>query len=177
MAKFLLLFVCFFYGMLPITHADPALGVKLYQGIDRVFYCDFQLQQDSKDIYQTLKAGISVRFSWHLRIEEVRDYWWNRELATLHISRQVIPDLVSRGWTLIDQANGISRRVSDIEHAVSFLMSFHKVPVVDQSLLDADESYLLLIELQSHEGASNPDTGSWFNNPPNTIVMHELLLQ
>jgi len=170
------LFLSFFYSIISTLHAEPSLDVNLYQANDQSFYGDLKLQQGTDQVSQTLKAGISIRFNWEIRIEKVNPYWWNSEFATLHISRQVIPDLVSRGWTLVDQANGISRRVFDIESAIHFLISFDHVPIVDQSLLQQDKRYHLLVTLRSHEGASIQDVDSWFYTPK-TLAFTELKLR
>jgi len=162
--------------MVTISHADPVLDVKIYQDDASVFYCDLNLRKDVEHIYKTLQQGTSIRFSWNLSIEKHYKYWWNSKFATIQIRRQVVPDLLSRGWALIDQANGISQRVTNIDQAVQFLISFSHVPIVDQSLLDKDASYLLNVELQSYEGSAEENVDSWFYSPQN-IASVEFVLQ
>ncbi|MDQ6961171.1 MAG: DUF4390 domain-containing protein [Mariprofundaceae bacterium] len=147
------------------AHAEASLAVKIFKGDDHVLYCDIIAKHDTRPLRKSLQEGINMSFLWTLRIEEVNQYWWNHEFATVHIHHKVIPDLLSGNWALVDQSSGINQHVSNIDDAIAFLISFKQLPFLDQSLLDQNKKYLLQIELHSSAGASDQEIDSWFYTP------------
>jgi|GEM_PF-1301933 len=128
-------------------------AVELHADIEPdVIYCDVKLGQNPNVLAATLKDGTQVTFKWTVRVYEVKSYWFDSEVASVHIVHQVIPDLVTRQWLLADKTAGIHRRTDSLDEAMSFLTQLQHFPVIDRSLLTRGKKYLLDIQLEEVKG-------------------------
>jgi len=105
---------------------------------------------DGLDI--ALKQGSLMTYVWEIIIEEKRDYWLNKDIGSVQVSRQVVPDLLSRQWLLKDSNSGITSATLSTRKAVSFLASLKHFPVIDKSLLQPGASYTIRAKLYIEEG-------------------------
>ncbi len=121
----------------------------------QVIYCAVEWQGDRESLSQALQAGIGITFVWQVQVKKVQDYWPNKTIADIQVSRRVLPDLLSRNWVLEDKASGISRRVSSLPEAIRFLTQLEHFPVLDRSLLDAATLYRISISVAKQEGEIN----------------------
>jgi Domain of unknown function (DUF4390) len=127
--------------------------VELHADIEPdVIYCDVQLGQNPDVLAATLRDGTQVTFSWTVKVYEVKPYWFDSEVASVHIEHQVIPDLVTRRWLLADLTTGIHRRTGSLDDALAFLTQLQHFPVIDRSLLKRGKSYRLEIQLEETKG-------------------------
>lgn len=117
-----------------------------------VIYCDIGPLTDRSQYTRILKEGTPLTFSWELVIERVRSYWLNEEVGTISLTRQAIPDLVSRSWRLIDSNSGISRKVASATDATEFLSTIRHFPIIDRSLLKRGETYRITVKVHIAEG-------------------------
>ncbi|MDX8395357.1 MAG: DUF4390 domain-containing protein [Mariprofundaceae bacterium] len=124
-----------------------------------VVYCSIGPIPKSEYIQQALQEGTTITFSWEFIVDEVFNYWLNQNAGTVTISRQVIPDLVSKTWILKDGSNSMERRVFSLDQAMAFLLQLDHFPVLDHSLLQAENIYLMRVKLHINEGELSP---SWW---------------
>jgi hypothetical protein len=128
-------------------------AVELHADIEPdVIYCDVQLGQNPDALAATLKDGTQVTFTWTVKVYEVKPYWFDSEVASVRIERQVVPDLVTRKWMLADLTTGIHRRTGSLDDALAFLTRLQHFPVIDRSLLQPGKNYLLEIQLEEVKG-------------------------
>ena len=123
-----------------------------FKAMDNVVYCSVGPVSISERLKLALREGTPVTFYWKLIVDRQRSYWMNDNLATIEFSRTVMPDLVTRSWVLSDSSSGISKRVMSLERAIDFLTGLRYFPMLDQSLLDAQEQYVVRVRLYSSEG-------------------------
>jgi len=136
------------------VYAEESSGLKIE--IDQqVVYCQAEWPALGGALEQVLQSGIAVTFVWHVQIAEVQEYWLNKSIADIKVSRRVVPDLLSRKWLLEDEASGISRQESSLEAAIQFLTRLEHFPVLDRSLLAANTPYRISIAIEKHEGEIN----------------------
>ncbi|MDX8390646.1 MAG: DUF4390 domain-containing protein [Mariprofundaceae bacterium] len=136
-----------------VASADEIAGITLkLDVISPVLLCDVTLRYDQEALTSLLHDGTVVRVIWHLHIDEVRRYWLNTQVASVAITRSVIPDLVSGSWLLEDEGHGITRRVYYIDKAISFLLRLEKFPVVDYSLLETGVEYQFIATVDRRDG-------------------------
>lgn len=143
----------------PATAADSKLLHIDASG--PVVYCDIGPISERDQFVRILKEGTPLTLSWELVVERVRNYWLNQEVGTVSLTRQVIPDLVSRSWQLIDSNSGISRKVARVEDAADFLAYIQRFAVIDRSLLQPGERYLITVNVHIAEGIP---VDSWWRN-------------
>ncbi|HXH72918.1 MAG TPA: DUF4390 domain-containing protein [Mariprofundaceae bacterium] len=117
-----------------------------------IVYCDAEWPGDQSQLVETLQAGIAVTLAWDLDVEEVRRFWVNKEVATVQVARTVTPDLLSHSWLLEDQATGITRRTYSVQEALRFLVELDHFPLLDQSLLQGQTTYRIVVTIAKHEG-------------------------
>jgi len=154
----LLGFLLFYSGLDRALAASVDLGLRLEQKLVK-FQASMVTDPQRQSIRQALTEGSAVTMKWNIDIESVHRYWLNTSEAKVSIVRTVVPDLVSRSWTLVDVSGGVERRVSDIDSAMVFLTHLDEFPIIDRSLLGADQRYRLLLSLEIRLGRP-PD--NWF---------------
>ncbi len=132
---------------------------------DGVIYSDVQAFQQEAYILKVIGSGSPMTVFWQFDVKQVRDYWLNKQVVSVRLGRQVIPDLVTQRWLMRDLNVGIVRHTSNAQEAMRFLAEMNQVAVIDVSVLDADKSYLLSTRLFLYEGEAEEE--SWiplFNN-------------
>jgi len=117
-----------------------------------VIYCDIASEIGIERLKLALKEGSLMTYSWEIFIEENRDYWLNKSIGSVQISRQVVPDLVSRQWLLKDSNSGITNATLSEHKAIAFLSSLKNFPIIDKSLLQSGTSYTIKVRLYIEEG-------------------------
>ena len=128
-------------------------AVTLHADIEQdVIYCDVQLGQNLQSLVAALNDGTQVTFTWTIKVYEVKPYWLDSEVASVHVVHQVVPDLVTRRWLLADRTTGIHRRTGSLQDAVDFLTQLQHFPVIDRSLLSPGKNYRLEIQLEEDKG-------------------------
>jgi len=157
LAKLLLLMVSAMAAAGHLCAEEPSrLQIELDQ---QVIYCDMEWPGADNSLAQALQSGIAVTFVWHVQISEVQEYWLNKSIADIKVSRRVVPDLLSRKWLLEDEASGISRQVVSLQEAIQFLTRLEHFPVLDRTLLSVNTPYRISIAIEEHEGEINE---SWW---------------
>jgi len=122
-------------------------------------YCNAKYTGNNKRIAKVLSEGSEVTLIWHIHVLGIRKYWLNNGIGGVVVKRQVIPDLVSRTWELIDQTSGITHRVGNLDDVITFLSNLKRFPVMDRTLLEHGNQYRLSITLEEHLGAVD---NNWF---------------
>ena len=137
--------VCGYAG----AEESGALQLDLNQ---QVIYCAVEWQGNRESLSQALQAGITVTFVWQVQVDKKRNYWINKTIADIRVTRRVLPDLLSRSWVLEDEASGISRRATTLDEAIRFLARLEHFPVLDRSLLAAATPYRISVRVAEQEG-------------------------
>jgi len=119
---------------------------------DKVIYCSIDRVDISDQAILALNQGTPVTFVWNIIIEEVNDYWLNKNVGEITIARQAIPDLISKSLIISDAKNGISRRVATIDDAIEFLSGLDHFPILDRSLLKPGVRYNIQVQFHIQEG-------------------------
>ena len=153
-----LLFMMFFTHL---AHAEEPLAKLHIDTSQDVVYCSTTPNTESKQLITLLNDGIPITFTWDISIEEVRDYWLNKDVGNVQFYRQIMPDLVSRQWILKDSNSGISRTTVSEQSAISFLAKLQHFPVIDKSLLVSGVTYQVRVRLYIEEGEVNEN---WWSN-------------
>jgi len=146
------------------AYADPGVRMSVNIG-NRIVSCDAHVRYDRKHLAKVLREGSEISVNWEISVGAIRAYWLNRAVATVIVKRQVVPDLVSQSWQLIDMTSGISQRVFNLKQAIQFLTQLEHFPVIDRSLLEGGQSYRMDIEINETEGdAQRGWMTTWFGS-------------
>lgn len=126
---------------------------------EQVIYCSIGPVHTGERVKQALEEGTTVTFIWEISIESVNEYWLNDKIGTVTVVRQVVPDLISRSWTLTDVSSGISHQVHRVDDAILFLSRLDRFPALDRSLLASGVAYSFSVDLLVQEG--EPSSSWW----------------
>lgn len=148
------------------VHVDP-----------QVIHCTARIQIERQAITMALKDGIVATTVWHFQVAMLREYWLNKGVADIAVSRRVEPDLLSRSWLLFDDASGISRRVYVLDDAISFLTDIEQFPVLDSSLLVAGVPYRMTIRVEVYHGEIKEAWWSGIWHPAQAVLQQDFKLQ
>jgi len=132
-------------------YAEELEGVRV-DTTQPVIYCDVSDEAGIERLKLALEEGSLMTYSWEITIEENRDYWLNKSIGRVQFSRQVVPDLVSRQWLLKDSNSGITNATLSTYKAILFLSSLKNFPIIDKSLLQSGELYIIEVKLYIEEG-------------------------
>ncbi len=114
-----------------------------------------------EDVRLALQEGTPVSFTWSVSIEQVNPYWINEPIGEIIVTREVIPNLISKSWMLIDSATGsITRNTSSLNTALNFLTPLNNFPLLDRALLSESEHYALNCKLLIFKGERDE---SWWS--------------
>jgi len=117
-----------------------------------IIYCDISPSFDRVHIQRTLQEGSPVTFSWHIEIETINPYWINEQIADISFYRQIMPDLITRQWRLEDNITGITHHTPSMQSAIDFISKIEHFPLLDKSLLEPHQSYLIQVYLSIENG-------------------------
>ncbi len=138
--------LCLYLTWIPHAQAEEATQFHL-DATGAIVYCDITPSFNRKKLAQSLKTGTPIQFSWHIHIERIRNYWLNKNIADISFSRQVTPDLLTGQWILDDHITQTQRRTYSLNQAIQWLTTVHQFPIIDKSLLEAPNSYLISVSL------------------------------
>ena len=157
-------FACLLLCGLSVPHAHAASGLDMKVAMKKdVLTCTATLTQVPMGMRQALKEGTEISVEWKVNVAIERKYWLNNTVASVLVNRHVVPDLVSRTWTLEDMASGITRRAFSLDEAVRFLTRLNDFPVVDRSLLTPGQIYVVAVTVSEWEGNKQGNIWtSWF---------------
>jgi len=159
--------VCFFVLSTSLAWADEVESldeVEIYIE-DGVLYSNVQTFQQESYILKVIGSGSPMTVVWQFDVDQVRDYWLDKQVVSVRLGRQVIPDLVTQRWLMRDLSAGVVRHTTDAREAMQFLSSISQVAVLDVSVLNLENEYVLNTRFFLYEGEVEDD--SWlplFNN-------------
>ncbi|MDQ6986693.1 MAG: DUF4390 domain-containing protein [Mariprofundaceae bacterium] len=140
------------YGQF-LLPAHAAGGMQLQVAVEGdVLTCSASPTALPDGLERALREGSEISVNWHISVEIERKYWLNKSMGDIKLNRRVIPDLVSRSWLLEDQTSGITRRVFVLREATDFLTMLQNFPVLDRSLLNAGQAYVVKVVAREREG-------------------------
>lgn len=125
---------------------------------DGVVYCDVQAFQQEAYILKVIGSGSPMTVIWQFEVEEVRDYWLDKQVVSVRLGRQVIPDLVTQRWLMRDLSGGVVKHTTDAQEAMQFLTGLTRAAVLDVSILDVENTYVLNTRFFLYEGEAEEDT-------------------
>ncbi len=127
---------------------------------DDVVYCDIQTFSQESYILKVIGSGSPMTVIWQFDVVQTRDYWLDKTVASVRLGRQVIPDLVTQHWLMRDLSGGVVKYADSAHEAMRFLTSMRHVAVIDVSVLEAEQSYVLEATSYMHEGEEEEE-GWW----------------
>ena len=139
------------------TDAQDGAHVHIQDG---VVYCDVQTFTQEPYILKVIGSGSPMTVVWQFDVVQARDYWLDKTVVSVRLGRQVIPDLVTQRWLMRDLSGGVVKYTDDAHEAMRFLTSMEHIAVVDVSVLDAQQSYMLTTTSYIHEGEEEEE-GWW----------------
>jgi len=162
---------------LPLSYAQAASSMDLSVAVQKdVLSCNAAIPDPPEGMNRALTEGSEISVEWKISVSIERKYWLDNSVASVLVNRHVVPDLVSRSWTLEDLTSGITRRVFSLEEAIRFLTTLSDFPVVDRSLLNSGQAYVVAVAVSEWEGKRPEDFwASWFGNKSATAATEFLM--
>lgn len=125
-----------------------------------VVYYDVQTFNQEAYVLKVLGSGSPMTIFWQFEVLQQREYFFNKSIALVRLGRQVIPDLVTKRWLMRDLSGGVVRYTADAHEAMRFLTEMDHVAIVDVSVLEAAQDYVLETTFYIYEGEQE-ETGWW----------------
>ena len=116
-----------------------------------VLYSNVQTFEQDSYILKVIGSGSPMTVFWQFEVFQERDYWLNKQVVSVRLGRQVIPDLVTKRWLMRDLSSGVVTHTNDAQEAMRFLTGIAKVAVLDVSILNENAAYILQTKLFLYE--------------------------
>lgn len=112
---------------------------RLYQGVWFVnALIDFRL---SEDALAALDNGIELTIELQIRLDRVRRFWIDKEIATLQQRFELSYQPLSERYVVRNLNSGEQDSFATLFSALNSMGRIVDLPIIDASLLDADEQY------------------------------------
>ncbi len=125
-----------------------------------VVYFDVQTFNQEAYVLKVLGSGSPMTMFWQFEVLQQRHYFFNKSIALIRLGRQVIPDLVTKRWLMRDLSGGVVSYTTDAHEAMRFLTEMDHVAIVDVSVLEPAQDYVLETTFYIYEGEQE-ETGWW----------------
>ena len=129
---------------------DDSAGFAVKQAsvslVNGVYQVDARLQYrlDGKP-REALENGVPLVLEVALKVQRVRAYLWNETIAEVLMQHKLNYRGLTQQYQLEDLNTGEKESFTSLGAALNFLRQLHAFPLIDESLLQADGSYLLSI--------------------------------
>jgi len=112
---------------------------RLYQGVwFATARIDFRL---SEEALTALDSGVVLTIELQIRLDRVRRFWIDKETATLEQSFELSYQPLSERYVVRNLNSGEQDSFATLFSALNDMGRIVDLPIIDASLLDADEQY------------------------------------
>jgi Domain of unknown function (DUF4390) len=100
---------------------------------------DYQL---SKKATEALRNGVPLFWTYQLKVEEQRDYLWNKTVADKTVLYRIQYHALLNMYRVKNENNGKIDNFSTLQAALDLLSTVRDFPLVEKSKILADTSYI-----------------------------------
>lgn len=119
-------------------------SVHLDKGVYRVdAEIDYHLTGKPRE---ALENGVSLILELEMQVTRKRAYLWDETLASVLLRHRLSYRALSRRYQLENLNTGHIESFPTLNSALGFLRQVQNFPLIDQSLLQADDSYVLALK-------------------------------
>jgi len=112
---------------------------RLYQGVwFATALIDFRL---SEEALTALDSGVVLTIEVQIRLDRVRRFWINKEIAMLEQSMELSYQPLSERYVVRNLNSGEQNSFATLFSALNNMGRIVDLPIIDASLLDADDQY------------------------------------
>lgn len=133
------------FAPLGVAHAKGqpfeirSADTRLYQGVWFAnALIDFRL---SEDALAALDSGVALTIELQIRLDRVRRFWFDKEIATLQQRFELSYQPLSERYVVRNLNSGEQDSFATLFSALNSMGRIVDLPIIDASLLDADEQY------------------------------------
>ena len=141
--KALALFFVFFLS--PQSFSNEGSGNSYVK--DGVYFSDvklpFKLEQQQ---VEALDSGLTLRFQLNFIIVDVRNWRIDRDIGTLSQAYSIRLNAFTGRYLITNLNIGTKATLSSIEEVESFLSEIKNIPLVDDSILDIEKNYSVVMQ-------------------------------
>ena len=95
---------------------------------------------------EALENGVPLVLELEMQVIHKRAYLWDETLASVLLRHRLSYRALSRRYQLENLSTGRMESFPTLNAAVGFLRQVHDFPLIDQSLLQADQNYVLALK-------------------------------
>lgn len=90
---------------------------------------------------QAIQDGVALTLTVHLELRRARRFWLDDTVATLEQQYEVVYHALSQNFLWRNLNSGEQRAYESLDAALEALSTIRDLPVLDQTLLDAEATY------------------------------------
>ena len=115
--------------------------------VDDVYFLDAVIEYRlSSDAREALEAGVPLTIEIDMRVTSPRRFWFDNEHAKLEQRFELLYRAVSERFIVRNLNSGQMESFPNLQSALTYLGRIDKLPIIDDDLLDADETYDLRLK-------------------------------
>jgi len=142
-------------ALLLLLNASLALaaGVQVEQAqtrlLDEVYYLNARLEYElTEPMLEALHKSVPLTFVLHIEVFQQRDYLWDDGIAALDQRYQLVYLPLTQQYQVRNLNSGALHNLPSLQIALSVLGTVVDLPLLDQALLDTDETYQARLRAQ-----------------------------
>jgi hypothetical protein len=125
-----------------ITHAETSPEQKVV-----ILNAGMQLAL-AEPVLEALKNGVPITVLLTLKVERIRNYLWNKRIATLEQRYVLQYHALSGQYIVRNTSSEQQTHYRSLSLALNALGEIKNLPVIDRHLLEADEKYQLRLHAE-----------------------------
>lgn len=116
---------------------------------DRVHQLDSRIDfAFSDEAQKALQSGIPIIILLDIEVEEKRNWWWNKTVATLQQGYLLLYHALSEKYIVNNLNSGAQHDYTSLGATLSALGRVNNLPLIDSSLLDKDDEYRVKLRVR-----------------------------
>ena len=124
-----------------ITRAEAKL-------IDQVYHLSVQVDyRFSKKVLEAIQSGVPLVIALDIEVRRPRGYWWDEQIAQLKQRFQLQYHALAEQYIVENLNSGAQNTAPTLNTALYYLRKIDDLPLIDQQLLDPDETYQVRLKV------------------------------
>jgi len=112
-----------------------------------VYYSDIEIPiKFENEQIKALEAGIVFNLELNLKIVDIRNWRLDRDVGVLTQVYSIEFNAFTRRYTVLNKNTGRQASMAMIEEVGEYLSTIRRLPLVDDSLLDLDANYTVILD-------------------------------
>lgn len=134
-------------GEVKVKNAETALS-----GEDYILSADIDYQLSYKAT-EALRNGVPLLWTYHFRVEQLRDYLWNKTVVEKNILYRIQYHALLNVYRVKNESNGVVNNFSTLPAALDLLSTLREFRLIEKNKILENKQYIAKIKISFERDA------------------------